>query len=150
MRSPSVAVQSRRCRTWTSCSSGAKYTRSPARNGAGQSTLIKVLAGIHRPDTGKLTLNDQDLFTSMEVTHFKGFKSQMAASPMSLAGRRTWPPIEERMLELGALGSLGEGREPVRRFLAIDRYEPGSTKGWDDAWQRFQTAQLSGAERRLE
>ena len=52
-------------------------------------------------------------------------------------------------MALGLLGSLGEGRELVRHSLLIDTYEPGSTEGWDDAWQRFQTAQLSGAERRL-
>lgn len=52
-------------------------------------------------------------------------------------------------MALGLLGSLAEGRELVRHSLAIDRYEPESREGWDDAWQRFQTAQVAGAERRL-
>jgi len=48
----------------------------------------------------------------------------------------------------GLLGSLREGRELVRRSLAIDRYEPGAKEGWEDAWRRFHTAQLAGAARR--
>ena len=52
-------------------------------------------------------------------------------------------------MALGLLRSLGEGRELVRRSLAIGRYEPGATEGWDDAWQRFHTAQLSSAASRL-
>jgi len=51
-------------------------------------------------------------------------------------------------MALGVLGSLREGRELVRRSLAIDTYEPVSTEGWEDAWRRFQTTQHSGAARR--
>jgi hypothetical protein len=52
-------------------------------------------------------------------------------------------------MALGLLGSLAEGRELVRHSLTIGRYEPESREGWDDAWRRFQTARVSGAERRL-
>src|SRR5450755_3994028 len=31
-------------------------------NGAGKSTMVKILAGVHQPDSGRLTLGDEDVF----------------------------------------------------------------------------------------
>lgn len=37
----------------------------------------------------------------------------------------------------GAIGSLEEGREMVARSFAPERFEPGQTDGWDQAYSRF-------------
>jgi rhamnulokinase len=37
----------------------------------------------------------------------------------------------------GDVGTLGEGRELVRRSFALDHYEPRDGAAWDEAYQRF-------------
>jgi rhamnulokinase len=37
----------------------------------------------------------------------------------------------------GDIGSIGEGREVVRRSFAVTRYEPQSAGAWDAAFERF-------------
>jgi rhamnulokinase len=41
-------------------------------------------------------------------------------------------------MALGLVGSLGEAREVVRRSFRPERYSPGSTERWEEAWERFQ------------
>lgn len=38
---------------------------------------------------------------------------------------------------LGAVGSLGEAREVIRRSTAVETYEPRDTAAWDEAYERF-------------
>lgn len=37
----------------------------------------------------------------------------------------------------GAIGSIAEARDVVRRSFPLDRYEPRDTAAWNDAYQRF-------------
>jgi rhamnulokinase len=37
----------------------------------------------------------------------------------------------------GAVGSIAEAREVIRRSFPVDQYEPTDTAAWDDAYQRF-------------
>jgi rhamnulokinase len=41
-------------------------------------------------------------------------------------------------LALGAVGSLAEARELVRRSFPVERYEPRCDECWEEAWARFQ------------
>jgi hypothetical protein len=38
---------------------------------------------------------------------------------------------------LGLLGSLADGREVVRRSVAVTTYEPRDVGRWDEQYQRF-------------
>jgi rhamnulokinase len=42
-----------------------------------------------------------------------------------------------QMLATGAIGSLDEGREVVRRSFNVEVFEPEQTAAWDDAYARF-------------
>jgi len=37
----------------------------------------------------------------------------------------------------GAVGSIAEAREVVRRSFDVEEYEPRNTAAWDDAYSRF-------------
>ncbi len=37
----------------------------------------------------------------------------------------------------GAVGSIAEAREVVRRSFDVEQYEPRNTAAWDDAYPRF-------------
>jgi len=37
----------------------------------------------------------------------------------------------------GAVGSIAEAREVVRRSFDVEEYEPKNTAAWDDAFPRF-------------
>ena len=37
----------------------------------------------------------------------------------------------------GAVGSIAEAREVIRRSFPMEEYEPKETAAWDDAWERF-------------
>jgi rhamnulokinase len=49
-----------------------------------------------------------------------------------------------QMLATGAIASLDEGREVVRRSFNVEVFEPAETTAWDDAYARF-TALLEDA-----
>ena len=44
-----------------------------------------------------------------------------------------------QMLAIGAIDSLAEGREVVRRSFSIEGFEPHDTAAWDEAYARFVT-----------
>jgi hypothetical protein len=46
---------------------------------------------------------------------------------------------------LGALGSLADGREVVRRSFEVRRHEPRPEERWQELYERF-TRLLGGAE----
>ncbi len=37
----------------------------------------------------------------------------------------------------GAVGSIAEAREVVRRSFEVEEYEPHNTEAWDEAYARF-------------
>ena len=37
----------------------------------------------------------------------------------------------------GAVGSIAEARDVIRRSFPVDEYEPRDTAAWEDAYQRF-------------
>jgi rhamnulokinase len=41
------------------------------------------------------------------------------------------------MLAVGQIGSLGEGRDLVRRSFPVESYEPKGNGAWAEAYQRF-------------
>ena len=45
--------------------------------------------------------------------------------------------IPLQMLGLGLIGSLAEGREVVRKSVAVVTYEPKELRRWDEEWPRF-------------
>jgi hypothetical protein len=49
-----------------------------------------------------------------------------------------------QMLATGAIASLDEGREVVRRSFNVEVFEPAETTAWNDAYARF-TALLEDA-----
>lgn len=40
-------------------------------------------------------------------------------------------------IAIGEIGSLAEGRAIVRDSFAVERYQPGDTSAWDEAYQRY-------------
>jgi rhamnulokinase len=45
----------------------------------------------------------------------------------------------------GAVGSIREAREVVRRSCTVETYEPRQTAAWDAAYERFQTLTAAGS-----
>ena len=52
-------------------------------------------------------------------------------------------------IALGLVASLSQARQLVKRSVAIEIYEPVSSEGWEEAWQRIRGSQQPGVERRL-
>jgi iron complex transport system ATP-binding protein len=107
-------------------------------NGAGKSTLLSVLAGLLKPDAGKVLIDDVELanIDRRELAKRRGYL------PQSLLAE--WPISVERLVALGltphlpAFGGLRGGVEP-RLTKAIEDF--------DLIPQRFQPATtLSGGE----
>lgn len=91
-------------------------------NGAGKSTLLRVLAGLRRPDAGRLLWNDEDITADRteHATHIAYLGHQDALKPgltlrenLRLAARGQ--PMDEA-LELTGLTHLAD--VPVRLFSA--------------------------------
>jgi iron complex transport system ATP-binding protein len=66
-------------------------------NGAGKSSLLRILAGLQKPDSGTITLNDQNLFTldNRQRAQAIGYLPQQAIAH--------WPLQVERLVTLGRL-----------------------------------------------
>ncbi|MGO1739926.1 MAG: sugar ABC transporter ATP-binding protein [Actinomycetaceae bacterium] len=77
-------------------------------NGAGKSTLIKVLAGVHQPDSGRLTVDGRP------VT-FRSTADAMAAGIAVIYQEPTLFP------DLSVAENIFVGRQPLGRARAIDR-----------------------------
>jgi simple sugar transport system ATP-binding protein len=75
-------------------------------NGAGKSTLIKMISGVHRPDGGRLFLDDREV----------SFSSPMEARA---AGIETIYQDLALCENLDAGANIFLGREPVRRALGV-------------------------------
>ena len=77
-------------------------------NGAGKSTIVKMLAGVHRPDTGSIELNGvpTDLGTPADAK---------AAGIAVIYQEPTLFP------DLSVAENIAMGRQPLGRFKTIDR-----------------------------
>ncbi len=76
-------------------------------NGAGKSTLVKVLAGVHQPDSGRLTVNGEDVFLG---------------GPADSAERGIAVIYQEPTLfpDLSVAENVFIGRQPLRSGRRID------------------------------
>jgi simple sugar transport system ATP-binding protein len=77
-------------------------------NGAGKSTLIKVIAGVHAPDTGILTYMDQPLRTNSPL-QARNLGIETIYQDLALADN----------LNVGA--NIFLGREPMKPFLGLTK-----------------------------
>src|SRR5579862_4743058 len=77
-------------------------------NGAGKSTLVKILAGVHQPDSGELLLDGVDVTLS-------GPAAAHAAGIAVIYQEPTLFP------DLSVAENVFMGRQPVRSFHRIDR-----------------------------
>ena len=77
-------------------------------NGAGNSTLVKILAGVHRPDSGTLTVDG-------EVVEFSGPADAKSAGVAIIYQEPTLFP------DLSVAENIFMGRQPVGRGRSIDR-----------------------------
>lgn len=66
-------------------------------NGAGKSTLTKIIAGVHRPSSGRILLNDETI-TVRSISHARSLGISMVFQDFSLIPQLT---VEENLL-LGA------------------------------------------------
>ena len=82
-------------------------------NGAGKSTLMKILAGVHQPDSGEIYKNGQQISFSNPREALK-FGISTVFQELSLLPNMT---IAENMFL---------GREPVNRFGLVDRQRMNS------------------------
>ena len=79
-------------------------------NGAGKSTLIRILAGLRRPDAGRVTAMGRDL----EATSPRQRARMIAYLPQTAGGGLTFST--RRIVEMGAHAS-GRGPSPVQRAM---------------------------------
>ncbi|MDG2198976.1 MAG: ATP-binding cassette domain-containing protein [SAR324 cluster bacterium] len=77
-------------------------------NGAGKSTLIKVISGVHAPDTGVLTYMDQPLRTNSPL-QARNLGIETIYQDLALADN----------LNVGA--NIFLGREPMKPFLGLTK-----------------------------
>lgn len=82
------------------------------RNGAGKTTLMKILATLHNPTTGEVTVNGTDIKESKKIRSMTGYLPQ----DFSLYGGMT---AYEAMDYLGTLSGMtkGERRERIPMLL---------------------------------
>jgi rhamnose transport system ATP-binding protein len=79
-------------------------------NGAGKSTIVKMLAGVHRPDVGTIELNGVP-------TELNTPADAKAAGIAVIYQEPTLFP------DLSVAENIGMGRQPLGRFKTIDRAE---------------------------
>jgi len=77
-------------------------------NGAGKSTLVKILSGVHRPDSGQLIVDG-------EPRHFSGPNDSRAAGVAIIYQEPTLFP------DLSIAENIFMGRQPLDRMHRIDR-----------------------------
>ena len=77
-------------------------------NGAGKSTIVKMLAGVHRPDTGTLAVHGAEV-------EFAGPADAKAAGIAVIYQEPTLFP------DLSVAENIGMGNQPLTRFRQIDR-----------------------------
>jgi len=77
-------------------------------NGAGKSTIVKMLAGVHRPDTGTLRINGADI-------DFAGPADAKAAGIAVIYQEPTLFP------DLSVAENIAMGNQPLTRLHQIDR-----------------------------
>ena len=77
-------------------------------NGAGKSTIVKMLAGVHEPDTGTLRVNGQDVV-------FHGPAEAKAAGIAVIYQEPTLFP------DLSVAENIAMGNQPLTRLRQIDR-----------------------------
>ncbi|WP_433300295.1 sugar ABC transporter ATP-binding protein [Actinoplanes sp. CA-030573] len=77
-------------------------------NGAGKSTIVKMLAGVHRPDTGTLRIGDRDV-------DFAGPADAKAAGIAVIYQEPTLFP------DLSVAENIAMGNQPLTRLRQIDR-----------------------------
>jgi rhamnose transport system ATP-binding protein len=83
-------------------------------NGAGKSTIVKMLAGVHAPDTGTLRVNGQDA----------AFHSPADAKAAGIAVIYQEPTL---FPDLSVAENIAMGRQPLTRLRQIDRKAMNAT-----------------------
>lgn len=83
-------------------------------NGAGKSTTLRMLSGLHAPTEGKITFNGEDI-TRVKAHNF----SALGISHVP-EGRRIFPQMTvEENLDMGAFGRKGGYAEDIDRMYSI-------------------------------
>lgn len=118
----------------------------PADNGAVLRCIFESLALKYRQIVEQLEIV---LGHSVEVIHIVGGRSRNALLCQMTADATRRPiiagPAEAttmgnlvlQAMATGHLESLDDARALIRRSAALKRYDPVSTRGWDDAYRRF-------------
>ncbi|TVT50690.1 MAG: ABC transporter ATP-binding protein [Sedimenticola thiotaurini] len=108
-------------------------------NGAGKTTLLRILAGLLKPDAGKLSWGERDYYnlTPRERAQRLAYLAQ--------SGTAHWPMSVERLVALGRLPHLSDWQRPGEQDDALIQRVMAETDLSDFKERQFNT--LSGGER---
>ncbi|MCW8945514.1 MAG: ABC transporter ATP-binding protein [Sedimenticola sp.] len=108
-------------------------------NGAGKTTLLRILAGLLKPDAGRLSWGDRDYYdlTPRERAQRLAYLAQ--------SGTAHWPMSVERLVALGRLPHLSDWQKPGDRDEALIHQAMAETDLIEFKDRQFNT--LSGGER---
>ena len=105
-----------------------KLTEITGRSGSGKSTLLHMLAGVLRPSSGRVLLDDQDLY-ALGDGHLSALRARyIGVVPQGQTGLRSLTVLENVLLPATLTGAKGMEKEAERLLEEMDIAELRNAK----------------------